>query len=220
MGRTERQNSILTKEQRQTLLGTSNEDREGSGKRNFETAIRKRIRNGLIDFQTLNKGLKRGDVGGNGEITTDDLRTIFDSRLVDRDHEPPELPAPDFDRAAMPYIAVTHLVAFGYRGLRATGNGPDSVMRNAIMRGVLMGEADHRGVDHSLVGIDWDFELTVDERSEAEPLEKWKQDLAMTGEERNKLHEQLIEAVPEEVYQEATPMDFDDLVAEYLVSEG
>jgi len=41
----------------------------------------------------------------------------------------------------------------------------------------------------------------------------------MSADERAQLHEELIEVVPEEVYQETTPMDFDDLVSEYLVSE-
>jgi hypothetical protein len=216
MGRTDRQNAILTTSQRDFLLGIADVDRTGSHKRNFETDLRKRIRSGLMDFQTLNSGIDKRD-----------LRLVFDKQFVESDGingnlkcgnlpEPSEL---EFGDTAMAYIAVTHLVAFGYGGLRAIGNDPDSVMNNAIMRGVLMGEANHRGVDRSLIKLDWSFDLAVHEQAQADPLEKWKENIPLSTEDRAELHEKLIKAVPEEIYQEATPMDFDDLVEEYLVSE-
>ena len=188
-----------------------------------------------MDFQTLNKGLDREDVDGNGTIDYDDLRIILDSRLVNEygatenykyDPESPDLPNPDpdFSDTAIAYIAVSHMVDFAYRGLRAIGNEPYQVLNEAILRGALMGEANYQGVAREYVGLVWDedngrVDIEVHDKSGIEPLEKWKQDLPMTAEERGELHEQLIEAVPEEVDQEATPMDFDDLVAGYLVSE-
>lgn len=233
--RTERQDSLLTKEMRRTLLGRATTDRDNQARKNFETDIRDRITNGLIDFQTLNKGLDRKDTDDNGSIDYDDLRIILDSRLVNDygvtenykyDPDSPDLPNsdPDFGDTAMAYIAITHMVAFAYRGLRAIGNEPYQALNEAILRGALIGEANHQGVAREYVALVWDednerVDIAVSDKSSIEPLEKWKQDLPMTSEEHGRLHEQLIEAVPEEVYQEATPMDFDDLVEEYLVSE-
>lgn len=215
MTRTNRQNAILTDEQRKTLLGISDIERTGSHKRNFETDLRKRIRSGLHDFYELSK------------IEQRDLRLIFDKQFLESDGingnikrgDLPEASEPEFRDTANQYVDVTHMVAFAWRGLRAIGNEPKDIIDNAIMKGVWNGEADHRGISRSLVEIDYDFDLEVHTDAALDPLEKWKRDLPLTTSEHAELHEQLIEAVPEEVYQSSTPIDFDDLVAEYLASE-
>ncbi|TKX36371.1 hypothetical protein EXE51_11275 [Halorubrum sp. CGM5_25_10-8B] len=215
MTRTDRQNAILTDEQRKTLLGISDIERTGSHKRNFETDLRKRIRSGIHDFYELRK------------IGQRDLRLIFDRQFLESDGvngnikrgDLPEASEPEFRDTANQYIAVTHMVAFAWRGLRAIGNEPKDIIDNAIMEGVSNGEADYRGISRSLVGVDLDFDLEVHSDAALDPLEKWERDLPLKTAERTELHEQLIEAVPEEVYQSSTPVDFDDLVEEYLASE-
>lgn len=233
--RTDRQDSLLTKEMRRTLLGFTDQDRSDQARKNFEVDIRKRISNGLMDFSILNTGLEQIDIDGNGTIDYDDLRIILDSRLVNEygatenykyDPETPELPNPDpeFSDTANAYIAVTHMVEFAYRSLRAIGNEPYQILNEAILRGALMGEARHKGVSPEYVFLVWDednerVDIEVHEEGGLDPLDKWKQDLPMTPKERNELNSRLTEVVPEEVFQEATPMDTDDLIAEYLVSE-
>lgn len=211
VAKTDKDHSLLTRRQREILI--TNPDPSDS-LRTERGRMRNRVRVGLGDFTTLNQNIRPRD-----------LERIFDKRLDETtgkdEHlkygDLPELGEPDFDDTAMAYILTTHMVAFAYRGLRAIGNDPDSILSNAIMRGVEMGEAKHCGVDRSLV--EWDFDLEVHDSAELDPLEKWKRDLPMSADERAQLHEELIEVVPEEVYQETTPMDFDDLVSEYLVSE-
>lgn len=236
VGQSDRQDSLLTKEMRRTLSGTTDVDRDNQSRKNFETDMRERISSGLLDFRILNEGLDLNDPDENGTIDYDDLRIILDSRLVNEygatenykyDPESPNLPNPnpEFGDTANANIAVTHLVAFAYRGLRAIGNEPFQVLNEAILRGALMGEANHQGVTRDYVALVWDndnerVDIKIHDKSSVNPLEKWEQDLPMTSQERNELHRQLIDVVPEDVYQEATPNDFDELVEQYLVVEN
>jgi hypothetical protein len=206
---------MLTTEQRKTLLRISDVDRTGSHKRNFETDLRKRIRNGIYDFHELSN------------IDQRDLRLIFDKQFLKsggvngniKRGDLPKASEPEFEDTANQFIDIAHMIAFAWRGLRAIGNEPEAIIDNAIMEGVWYGEADHRGISRSLVAVDYDFDLEVHSDAVLNPLEKWKRDLPLNTSERGELHEQLIEAVPEEVYQSSTPLDFDDLVAEYLASK-
>lgn len=208
-----RSNSLLTQSHREYLI---EKPEPHDYQRKKRGRMRSRIRNGLMDFSLLNSHIEERD-----------LRQIFDNRLGEatgrvqnlKYGELPEPETPDFDDTAMAYIAVTHMVAFAWRGLRAIGNEPEDIFDNAIMKGVWNGEADHRGISRSLVEVNFDFDLEVHSDATIEPLEKWKRDLPLNASERAELHEQLIGAVPEEVYEVSTPMDFDDLVAEYLASE-
>lgn len=209
----DRSPSLLTDSHRSYLIEKPEPDDYQRKKRG---RMRSRIRHGLMDLSLLNSHIEERD-----------LRQIFDKRLGEATGRAenlkygslPEAKTPGFEDTAMAHIAVTHMVAFAWRGLRAIGNEPESIIDEAIMRGVWNGEADHRGISRSLISVDYDFDLEVHSNAAVNPLEKWKRDLPLNTSERAELHEQLIEAVPEEVYQSSTPGDFDDLVAEYLVSE-
>lgn len=209
----DRSPSLLTRSHREYLIEKPEPDDYQRKKRG---RMRSRVRHGLMDFSLLNSHIEERD-----------LRQIFDKRLGEATGRSqhlkygslPEPDTPDFDDTAMAYITVTHMVAFAWRGLRAIGNEPEAIIDNAIMKGVWNGEADHREISRSLVGVDYDFDLEVHSDAALDPLEKWERDLPLKTSERAELHEQLIEAVPEEVYQSSTPVDFDDLIAEYLASE-
>lgn len=218
--KTDKDDSLLTDSYREYLIHKPEPDSNGY-QRKKRGRMRDRIRVGLGDFVTLNQ-----------KIESRDLKQIFDKRLDEvsgqDEHlkygDMPELGEPDFGDTAMAYILTTHVVSFVYRGLRAIGNEPYQALNEAILRGALMGEAKHKGVTREYVGLVWDednerADIVVHDKSNLDPLEKWKRDLPLTPEERGQLHEELIEAVPEDVYQEATPADIDDLIAEYLVSE-
>ncbi len=219
----DRQDSILTKEQRKTIVGASDVEREGAHKRNFESATRKRIRNGLADFAILSGAKGPG-------LDERDLRLIFNSlnsytgRRAENEKSGPVPKAQNRSDTVPAWIATTHMVSFVYQGLRAIGNEPREALNEAILRGALMGEAIHRDVAREYVFMKFDedndrVDIVVHDKADTEPLDKWEQDLPMTSAERQELHEKLIEVVPEDVYEDATPMDFDDLVAEYLVSK-
>ena len=213
----ESQDSLLTTAHREYLLekpDPSDYQRKKRGR------MRDRTRIGLTDFNILNHHIEERDLK---QIFDKRLQEVTDKQLHEKYGDLPELPSPKFDDTAMAYINVTHMVSFAYRGLRAIGNEPHQALNEAILRGALMGEAEHQGISREYVALVWDkdnerVDIEIHSKSSLDPLEKWKQDLPMTANERNELHEKLIDVVPEEVYQEATPIDFDDLVEEYLVS--
>lgn len=246
MGRSERQDSLLTKEMRRTLLGTSTIERSGSLKRNFETAMRKRIASGLSDFQTLNKALDRQDVDENGTITNKDLRVMLDSRLAGSsghtenskfDSDDPDIPSPEFSDTANASIAFTHMVTFAYRSLRALGNETHEALNEAILRGALIGEAKHRGVAREYVALVWDetaerVDIKVHEQSDLDPLEKWDEGLPLSAEDKHELDRRLLDRAGEEEFMEhawarshhssddeTISSNYDHLVEKYLLGD-
>ena len=215
---TESKDSLLTTAYREYLLekpDPSDYQRKKRGR------MRDRVRIGLGDMNLLNQNIEERDLK---QIFDKRLQEVTDKQLHEKYGDLPELPSPEFDDTAMAYINVTHMVSFAYRGLRAIGNESHQALNEAILRGALMGEAEHHGISREYISLVWDknnerVDFEIHDKSNLNPLEKWKQDLPMTANERNDLDEKLIDEIPEEVYQEATPGDFDDLIEEYLVSE-
>jgi hypothetical protein len=219
----DRQNSILTPSRRRALLGMSDGERTGRNKRTFESDTRKRIRSGLADFAILSGAKGPGLDERNLKHIFNSLHS-YDNDVAENIKKGPIPKARNRSDTVPAWIATTHMVSFAYQGLRAIGDEPHEALNEAILRGALHGEAAHQDVSREYVFLIWDedndrVDITVHDEADSEPLEKWKQDLPMTPAERGELHEELIEVVPEDVYEDATPMDFDDLVGEYLVSE-
>lgn len=182
--------------------------KRGEWDRKRRERFRNRIRRSLADFNEVNR-----------HIEDRDLKQIFDKRVLDSDQVvtnqyygevEPEGEA-ELSDTMMARINATHAIEFFWRGLRAIGNEPYEIMGDVIVKGILRGEATHKDVHENMVYLDVDVDDTTESvkldvrvRPEAElaPLDKYRQGVPLTLDERHAINQQLLDHISEAEYME------------------
>lgn len=188
--------------------------------RKLRKRLRERVRIGLNDFSVLNQ-----------KIRDDDLEQIFEKTRVwqgteeqvkeyGEDHlEPGQLIETAEPGQQQPRVGIHHMIAFAWRGFRKIGMDKDQIFNEIVIPAIEWGEAQHKGTDPMKVESNITFNKLQahSDIPDIDPLEKWKRDLALTGEDYQVLQDRLSEH-PE--VDEILGEDINELIEKHLIEDN